>query len=139
MYRPSKENVRADALLRREQDLPKGAEDERLQKRFVQILKPTNSYYEESIEEASDSRTLVITMRLRGQRETEAASSSEDQSDELEAQHQQEEEAAHLTEEGSEQPHVEESRKEQNELETLWQGTAAKDRVYQGAKQAIED
>ena len=87
MYRPSKENVRADALSRREQDLPEGAEDERLQKRFVRILKPTNSYYEELIEEASDSRTLVITMRLRGQRETEAASSSEDQSDELEAQH----------------------------------------------------
>ena len=139
MYRPSKENVRADALSRREQDLPKEAEDERLQKRFVQILKPTNSYYEESIEEGSDRRTLVMTMRLRSQRETEAASSSEDQSDELEAQHQQEEEAAHLTKEGSEQPYVEELGEEQNELEKLWQGTATKDRVYQGAKQAIED
>jgi hypothetical protein len=65
MYQPSKENVRADALLRREQDLPKGAEDERLQKRFVQILKLTNSYYEELIKEGLDSRTLVITTRLR--------------------------------------------------------------------------
>ena len=139
LYRPGKENVRADALSRREQDLPKGAENERLQKRFVQILKPTNSYYEESIEEGLDSRTLVMTMRLRSQRETEAATSSEDQLDELEAQHQQEEEAAHLTKEGSEQPHAEELREEQNKLEELWQRTAAKDRVYQGAKQAIED
>ncbi|KAH8622031.1 hypothetical protein IG631_23137 [Alternaria alternata] len=71
-------------------------------------------------------------MQLRSQRETEAASSSEDQSDELEAQHQQEEE-------GSEQPYAEELREEQNELEKLWQETAAKDQVYQGAKQAIED
>ena len=44
LYRPGKQNVRADALLRREQDLPAGAEDERLQKRFVQIFKLTNSY-----------------------------------------------------------------------------------------------
>ena len=44
LYRPGKQNVRADALSRREQDLPAGAEDERLQKRFVQIFKPTNSY-----------------------------------------------------------------------------------------------
>jgi hypothetical protein len=87
LYWPSKENVRANALLRREQDLPKGAEDKRLQKRFVQILKLTNFYYKESIEEDSDSGTLVIAMRLRSQRETEAASSLEDQSDELEAQH----------------------------------------------------
>jgi hypothetical protein len=132
LYRPSKENVRADALSRREQDLPKEAEDERLQKRFVQILKPTNSYYKELIKEDLDSRTLVIAMRLRSQRETEAASSSEDQSDELEAQHQQEEE-------GSEQPYAEELREEQNKLEKLWQETAAKNRVYQGAKQAIEN
>ena len=78
-------------------------------------------------------------MRLRSLRETEAATSLEDQLDELKAQHQQEEEAAHLTEEGSEQPHAEELREEQNELEELWQRTAAKDRVYRGAKQAIED
>jgi hypothetical protein len=65
LYWPSKENVRANALLRREQDLPKGAEDKRLQKQFVQILKLTNFYYKELIKEDLDSRTLVIAMRLR--------------------------------------------------------------------------
>jgi hypothetical protein len=35
LYRLGKQNVRADALLRREQDLPVDAGDERLQKRFV--------------------------------------------------------------------------------------------------------
>jgi hypothetical protein len=112
LYWPSKENVRANALLRREQDLPKGAKDKRLQKQFVQILKLTNFYYKELIKEDLDSRTLVIAMRLRSQRETEAASSSEDQSDELEAQHQQEKE-------GSEQLYAEELREEQNELKKL--------------------
>jgi hypothetical protein len=65
LYWPSKENVRANALLRREQDLPKGAKDKRLQKQFVQILKLTNFYYKELIKEDLDSRTLVIAMRLR--------------------------------------------------------------------------
>jgi hypothetical protein len=35
LYRPGKENVRADALSRREQDLPADAEDDRLQKRII--------------------------------------------------------------------------------------------------------
>jgi hypothetical protein len=40
VYRPGKENVRADALCRREQDMPKDASDDRLQHRYMQILKP---------------------------------------------------------------------------------------------------
>jgi hypothetical protein len=39
-YIPGKQNERADALSRREQDSPKGAEDDRLQHRMVQLLKP---------------------------------------------------------------------------------------------------
>ena len=54
LYRPGKQNVRADALSRREQDLPEDAGDERLQKRIVQILKPTSRCYEEASEDEED-------------------------------------------------------------------------------------
>ena len=46
LYRPGKQNVRADALSRREQDLPAGVDDERLKQRIVQVLQPTTKYYE---------------------------------------------------------------------------------------------
>jgi predicted aspartyl protease len=39
MYIPGKENVRADALSRRDQDMPKGA-DPRIDSRTIQLLKP---------------------------------------------------------------------------------------------------
>ena len=39
-YRPGQENERADALSRREQDMPKDQSDERLQHRYMQLLKP---------------------------------------------------------------------------------------------------
>ncbi|RYO52776.1 hypothetical protein AA0116_g11622 [Alternaria tenuissima] len=51
LYRPGKENVRADALSRREQDMPEDAEDERLQKRIIQVLKPTSQCYEDTSED----------------------------------------------------------------------------------------
>jgi len=40
-YIPGKDNPRADALSRREQDLPAGITDERLQLRMAQLIKPT--------------------------------------------------------------------------------------------------
>lgn len=40
-YIPGKENVRADALSRRDQDMPKGA-DMRTEYRTMQLLKPQN-------------------------------------------------------------------------------------------------
>jgi hypothetical protein len=42
MYIPGKENVRADALSRRDQDMPKGA-DSRVDSRTIQLLKPVTS------------------------------------------------------------------------------------------------
>ncbi|RYO45643.1 hypothetical protein AA0116_g13106 [Alternaria tenuissima] len=53
LYRPGKENVRADALSR-EQDMPEDAEDERLQKRIIQVLKPTSQCYEDTSEDKED-------------------------------------------------------------------------------------
>ena len=55
---------------------------------------------------------------------------------------QREEEAIPLSREESDQllPRVlNEKVLEQNELEKLWQEATAKDRVYQGAKKAVED
>jgi hypothetical protein len=54
LYRPGKQNVRADALSRREQDLPSNAEDKRLQKRLIQVLKPTTTCYKNTAEEDSE-------------------------------------------------------------------------------------
>jgi hypothetical protein len=62
LYRPGKQNIRADALSRREQDLPANANDDRLQKRLIQVLKPTASCYEEVEEEAD---TIAMAMRVR--------------------------------------------------------------------------
>ena len=39
-YRPGKDNVRADALSRRDQDMPKGEDDERLTSREFVMLVP---------------------------------------------------------------------------------------------------
>ncbi|KAB2098877.1 hypothetical protein AG0111_0g12970 [Alternaria gaisen] len=111
LYRPGKQNVRADALSRREQDLPVGADDERLQKRFVQILKPTNSYCEELEEEDLVGAILVMATRMT---------------------------TVPPTKQGSVQPSTEETTAEQNELEKLWQEAVSRDRVYQGAKKTIK-
>lgn len=40
VYRPGKQNAAADALSRRQQDLPKNADDRRLQEREAQLIKP---------------------------------------------------------------------------------------------------
>lgn len=61
LYRPGKQNIRADALSRREQDLPTGAEDERLQKRLMQILKLTTSHYKEWTKEDSEDTLVMYT------------------------------------------------------------------------------
>jgi hypothetical protein len=62
LYRPGKQNIRADALSRREQDLPANANDYQLQKRLVQVLKPTASCYEEAGE---GTDILAMSARIR--------------------------------------------------------------------------
>jgi hypothetical protein len=56
--------VRADALLRREQDLLSNVEDERLQKRIVQVLKLTITCYEDTAKESAEL-TFVMSTRMR--------------------------------------------------------------------------
>jgi hypothetical protein len=56
-YQPGKLNDRADALSRREQDLPANADDACLKHRYWQLLKPTTA----AEEEVEDSTNAVIT------------------------------------------------------------------------------
>jgi hypothetical protein len=46
-YRPGKQNPRADALSRREQDMPQDAADDRIQHRYMQLLRPTTRVIKE--------------------------------------------------------------------------------------------
>ena len=112
LYRPGKQNVRADALSRREQDMPVGVDDKRLQKRFVQVFKPTNSYYQEDEEKDAAGPTLVMSTRMAIAPTPKQPSTEQVTAGPLE---------------------------EQNELERLWQEAAPRDRVYQGAMKTIEE
>jgi hypothetical protein len=64
LYRLGKQNVRADALSRREQDLLSNAEDERLWKRLIQVLKLTTTCYEDTAEEDLEP-TWVMSARIK--------------------------------------------------------------------------
>jgi hypothetical protein len=84
LYRPGKQNVRADALSRREQDLPEDADDERLRKRIIQVLKPTSQCYEESSEEQDDLPvSWVMSARIRVGRTGVRPNPTEEQSEDL--------------------------------------------------------
>jgi hypothetical protein len=50
-YRPGVDNVRADALLRRHQDMPADSSDARISRRFLQIFKPTTAATDEELAE----------------------------------------------------------------------------------------
>ena len=58
-YRPGKENPRADALSRREQDMPEGVEDTRISRRFLQIFRPVMA---DSIEEEGEEEEEVAVV-----------------------------------------------------------------------------
>jgi hypothetical protein len=62
LYRLGKQNIWADALSRQEQDLPANANNDQLQKRLIQILKPTALCYEE-VEEEVDTIAMAIKVR----------------------------------------------------------------------------
>ena len=50
-YRPGKDNPRADALSRRNEDMPVDATDTRLSQRFLQVFKPAMAESEQDLEE----------------------------------------------------------------------------------------
>ena len=116
LYRPGRQNIRADALSRREQDLPAGAEDERLQKRLVQVFKPTTSHYEESAEEDSENVLVMYTSPSPTPAEPDLP----------------------LVDDRSEQEAQSEATVTPNQLEELWAVAVENDGTYQEAKRAVE-
>jgi transposase InsO family protein len=116
LYRPGKQNVRADALSRREQDLPSNAEDERLQKRMVQVLKPTMTCYEDTAEESAEL-TFVMSARMRTRPAVVRKVAIEEQSE----------------------PRDRSAQKGTHEIENLWQEAMKGDRQLQLATQAVLD
>jgi hypothetical protein len=147
LYRPGKQNVRADALSRREQDLPEDAEDERLRKRFVQILKPTSQCYEEASEDEEETTDiLVMSARIRVEKAT-TTQTTEDQSDPQNEAAPEEGSGRAAddvnTPEGRSEPSIssvqKESRTSTHELERLWQEALKNDRQHQNATKAVTD
>lgn len=131
LYRPGKQNVRADALSRREQDLPKDAEDERLRKRVIQVLKPTSYCYDEASEDDEDSaRGWILSAKIRVGRTEDRPSLTEEQSEQVG----QTGDSPSPTEGQSEQ---QEDLAQGNELEELWLEALKNDRQYQEATQAV--
>lgn len=162
LYRPGKENVRADALSRREQDMPEDAEDERLQKRIIQVLKPTSQCYEDTSEDKEDmagswamsakirvGRTGVRPDPAEGQLD-ERDTVSEDGVEQWDAQYttvsedsaaQSERDEETLTEQAESADLVvaDTSSAQLSELERLWLEALKDDRQYRDAKQAVVD
>ncbi|KAK1920123.1 hypothetical protein P3342_002419 [Pyrenophora teres f. teres] len=111
-------------------DLPEDAGDERLQKRIVQILKPTSRCYEEASEDEEDSdKSWVMSARIRinktppptsGTEQSEQVGQTGDSPSPTEGQSEQQEDLA-----------------QRNELEELWLEALKNDRQYQEATQAV--
>jgi hypothetical protein len=57
-YRPGVDNVRADALSRRHQDMPADSSDARISRRFLQIFKPTTATTDEELAEDEALRSF---------------------------------------------------------------------------------
>jgi hypothetical protein len=57
-YRPGVDNVRADALSRRHQDMPANSSDARISRRFLQIFKPVTATTDEELSEDEALRSF---------------------------------------------------------------------------------
>ena len=128
LYRPGKENVRADALSRREQDLPADDNDERLRQRIVQVLVPTTRYYELLHGDPDEIVVMCGRALSEGTEETEDTEDTEELADEVEIAQQ---ELGNLVEQDP-------TPVERSELELQWDEAIRNDRKYQDARNAVE-
>jgi transposase InsO family protein len=148
LYRPGKQNIRADALSRREQDLPADAEDERLQKRIIQVLKPTSQCYEEASEEQDElSSSWAMSAKIRVERVGTPPSPTEEQSGQQDTtvsengtgRLEHAGEALRGRAELEDSVGQSESLAQASELEKLWLEALKNDRQYKDATQAVLD
>jgi hypothetical protein len=125
MYRPGKANVRADALSRREQDLPIGAEDIRLKERIVQVLKPTMKYYEEQFGPDDDPAIVLVgrshAAPARQATREESAEGPSATPNEYTAEPQQS------------------AVRDRHEIESQWEMATEEDSQYQVARKAVRE
>jgi hypothetical protein len=138
LYRPGKQNVRANALSRREQDLPEDARDKRLQKRIIQVLKPTPQCYEEVSEEQEESpSSWVMSAKIRVGRVGTPPSPTEEQSEQRDSSVGDEvpEQLTELEDLVSQ----EEDLAQASKLEKLWLEALKGDRQHKDATQAVLD
>ena len=115
VYRPGKENVRADALCRREQDMPQNSDDERLQHRHMQLLK--FSTRSEQQEDDDDGEDAILTFSSAVTSSYQGVQSDLVTSTEL-------------------QPQMEPTEQDEG-MESLWATAMEQDEMYQKAKQAV--
>jgi transposase InsO family protein len=62
-YRPGVDNVRADALSRRHQDMPINSSDDRISRRFLQIFKPTTATTDEELADDEALRSFRCSVK----------------------------------------------------------------------------
>src|SRR4051812_12883435 len=110
VYRPGKSNPRADALSRREQDMPANASDERLSYRNLQVFKPATAGLEEDFEDEALKCYVMTTDQLEDPNDTTPLKA-------------QDERNLPITKNG---------------LERLWLKAQEEDSVYQEARKAVE-
>src|SRR5271169_5296669 len=134
-YTPGKTNERADALSRREQDMPAGADDERIQARMLQLLRP------EVIKDLPRGVIKAAPVRTRGQTKPRSTSSAQPLKSFLSLA----QEDPKPTEGGNVQnqdetvaPRITPSTDDSTVLDMLWTRAKSQDEVYQAALQAVQ-
>ena len=134
-YVPGKDNERADALSRREQDMPKDANDDRLEQRMIQLLKPnTLRNLPKDIILAAPVRTR--RSRLREEETHEEEASAENPNDMMHGgAHEQEaqEEGPPSSYETTDRP----MNATPTHLELLWDQATQEDTTYAAAQDAV--
>jgi hypothetical protein len=142
-YIPGKQNERADALSRREQDMPKGIDDDRLQYRTIQLLKP------DTLKNLPRDTITAMPVQTRAQKATEdkgplekafpAAPLYEEEdrapSEQAFPMAPSEVPVLHENQEADE----EEEPAQRPELDLLWERAEQEDPVYEKAAEAVRE
>ena len=125
-YRPGKHNSRADALSRRDQDMPADTKDERLSHRFLQVFKPATAGLDKDEEEA-DEALKIFKCRIDNQQSQRTLRA-------LRAYKRlQKDQKTHRCMTGFDRPPG------QSQLEALWKEGRDKDEKYQIAWKAVKE
>lgn len=138
-YVPGKENVRADALSRREQDMPKN-QDERVDYRTKQLLKPSTLIeFPESINHAApvrtrrQARTEGTALPIEEQTEINSRKAETSEADSAHDNN----EATLYDEDNAQQDDENDQTREPSPLEQLWDQAASQDPSYERITDAI--